>query len=163
MDGEAILFHDSNAERVTGVNKNIHEMSSAEIRSLVVKQEINNVTYSSTSKVPFLSEILQNICQEDPERNFYVDVKSFSTNLVLDDQSEILGNLVVDLLYNSPCRGKSIVITTAHFLQARVIYDRMKELNVKYHLAMYLHPGTLPFGEHLWLRNRFLFWYSGTK
>ena len=86
-DGEAILFHDANAERLTGVNKNVHEMTSEEIRSLVVKQEVNNITYSNTSKVPFMKEMLKDICEEDPERNFYVDVKSFSTSLVLDEQS----------------------------------------------------------------------------
>ncbi|XP_065070708.1 uncharacterized protein LOC135695518 [Rhopilema esculentum] len=76
-DKQVVCFHDDNAERLTGVNRNIHDMNAAEIQQLRYKTTIaygaQTYTYDKPRKIPFLHEVL--IWAKNTNLLVYIEMK----------------------------------------------------------------------------------------
>ena len=53
---ELVLFHDDNMEELTGVNKEIIDLTWDEVKKISYKQTIHNKTYTGTPKIPLFSD-----------------------------------------------------------------------------------------------------------
>ena len=64
-DGHAIVFHDANAERMTGVRRAIADMTWDEIAPLRVRDELvlgrSTILYQRTERIPLLAEVLAEV------------------------------------------------------------------------------------------------------
>ena len=61
-DGQLVAFHDPNLERVTGYDRNLHDLTMAEVRELRV---------GDREPIPTLDELFETF----PEANFNIDIK----------------------------------------------------------------------------------------
>ncbi len=74
-DGQVFVFHDDDAERLTGVKGFIYEMTSQEIAKLRVKQKLTysgvDIVYECEEMIPTLEEVIK----EFQGKNFLIDIE----------------------------------------------------------------------------------------
>ncbi|MFK7972673.1 MAG: glycerophosphodiester phosphodiesterase [Bacteroidia bacterium] len=74
-DNKVVLFHDENLKRLTGVDRNIHDLTWEDLKTIQVLQEIEVDgglrQYAKPLPIPLLEDVLEEIKGED----FFVDVE----------------------------------------------------------------------------------------
>jgi glycerophosphoryl diester phosphodiesterase len=74
-DNQVVLFHDENLKRVTGVDRNIYEMTWKDLQTLTVQRNIEVDgglrQYEKEERIPLLSEVLEEIKGKD----FFINIE----------------------------------------------------------------------------------------
>ncbi len=75
-DGGAVLFHDENMLRLTGVDKEIKDIDTAEALSTPILQEIDGFVYNSTNSIPELVPVIEAMCDANENIGINFDTKT---------------------------------------------------------------------------------------
>jgi glycerophosphoryl diester phosphodiesterase len=74
-DNQVVLFHDENLKRLTGVDKNIYDMTYADLQQIQILKEIEvdggMRTYEKPESIPLLVDVLEALKGKD----FFIDVE----------------------------------------------------------------------------------------
>ena len=74
-DNQVVLFHDENLKRLTGVDKNIYDMTWADLKHIEILKEIEvdggMRTYDKPESIPLLIDVLEALKGKD----FFIDVE----------------------------------------------------------------------------------------
>lgn len=74
-DNKVVLFHDENLKRLTGIDKNIHDMTWDDLKTIQILQEIEVDggirKYAKPSTIPLLEDVLEAIRGKD----FFLDIE----------------------------------------------------------------------------------------
>lgn len=94
-DGNIIVFHDSNTLEKTGVSIDLSTAIWEQINSLTYLSYIEGVQYSSTPRIPLLSQALEAICKINNETSIWFDIKyAYDFNFI---------SKLMETVDNSPC------------------------------------------------------------
>lgn len=74
-DNQVVLFHDENLKRLTGVNKNIYDISYADLKQIEILKEIEvdggMRRYAKPESIPLLVDVLEALKGKD----FFIDIE----------------------------------------------------------------------------------------
>ncbi|CAE7289030.1 unnamed protein product [Symbiodinium sp. CCMP2456] len=143
-DKVAIIHHDDNFIRMTGVDKVVQSTPWSEVQSLTVLAEVDGHTYDTTTRVPRLDETVTDACTSNPAVAFDFDVKS-----------DVAAESSVEALRTSTCTAKSSsIFATGYPTTGRLMVNKLEEAGLDNHVSVYLHPGSYaPLGLYFFLKT----------
>ena len=143
-DKVAIIHHDDNFIRMTGVDKVVGSTPWSEVQDLTVLAEVDGHTYDTTTRVPRLGETVTNACTSNPAVAFDFDVKS-----------DVAAERSVEALRTSTCSAKSSsIFATGYPTTGRLMVNKLEEAGLDNHVSVYLHPGSYaPLGLYFFLKT----------
>lgn len=165
-DGEHFLFHDADMKRLTGVKKQVAEVTWAEVENMSYVEEVNGLNKSgkvvplkynrSQRGIMSLRHFLNASCKENPNAQILFDTKEQET----EDNVKELVKIVVE----SPCKpGQAPYVFASAYPWESPMFGKELDAHEKTReskVSFYLHPGTLPLGLEVWLRTRLFSWYG---
>jgi glycerophosphoryl diester phosphodiesterase len=161
-DEQLVVFHDYTTTRMTGVDKNVKDMTLAEMQALPLVTDLNDKKWGTPGKIPSYKEVLEAICTSGNEdRQFVVDLNFADNPPGLSGADKLMAELAISELADSPCTSKDVIFTIGHPSQGPVMRAKMSELKLSNPISFWLVPDTWPLGEHFWIQSRFLFYHAG--
>ncbi len=147
-DGGAVLFHDENMLRLTGVDKEIKDIDTEEALNTPILQEIDGFVYNSTNSIPELVPVINAMCDANENIGINFDVKS--------PEAAVVG---VSTLKASSCTDTrdNVIFTAGYPAVAKAFREELDNTELDNLIGIYMPSGHYFFlGLKFFLKTRLL-------
>jgi glycerophosphoryl diester phosphodiesterase len=147
-DGGVVLFHDKSMARMTGIDKDIKDVTTEEALSTPILQVIDGYQYSSTNSIPEIEPVIHAICNADE-----------TIGINFDTKAEGAVDAGVSALKTSNCTDTSdnTIWASPYPGVVKLLKKRLKDAGLDNRIAMYMPSGEYSFlGLKFFLKTRLL-------
>lgn len=152
--GEYVVFHDKQTAELTGVDRNLTDLSLSEFQDLKYLPLVHTKEYTTRLSPPLFKDYLDVVCKEYPDAGFIFDIKFDANYKNMSDLFDIIDASKCN------CNSTNLITENPYFYNIGDMKSANvgKRCNVK--VSFYLYPNTYPISDYLWMKSRFGLWYG---